>query len=471
MMADMIQRNRLLTMPGRLARRLLPASARLLATPDDLPAFAIPADAIICLSDPVAFRTCLLQSIAEATRRIVIVALYLQDDDAGREVLAALYAAKARRPNLQVSVFVDWHRAQRGLIGKQKSEGNASMYRAYAASYGDGVPVYGVPVQNRELFGVLHLKGFIIDDAVLYSGASLNDVYLAKQGRYRLDRYHLLRHAGLADAMASFVERHLLASAAVCQINAGSVPATRSLQTAIRDLRQDLQRAAYVVPREPLSLAHVSVTPLLGFGRADNALNALLLALLRGTRERVILLTPYFNMPRPVRVMLGQLLRRGCTIDIMVGDKTANDFYIPPEQPFKAIGLLPYLYENNLRRFARAHRRQINSGQLNLHLWRDGDNSYHLKGIFVDDDVAVLTGHNLNPRAWSLDLENALLLRDPARLLHAQHQAEWDALRQHATRLTDYRALESPGQYPAPVRKQLKRLNGTRLDRLLNRLL
>jgi CDP-diacylglycerol--serine O-phosphatidyltransferase len=55
--------------------------------------------------------------------------------------------------------------------------------------------------------------------------------------------------------------------------------------------------------------------------------------------------------------------------------------------------------------------------------------------------------------------------------LQGQHQAEWAALRQHATRLSDYRALESPGQYPEAVRKQLKRLNRTRLDRLLNRLL
>ncbi len=193
--------------------------------------------------------------------------------------------------------------------------------------------------------------------------------------------------------------------------------------------------------------------------------------MLRETRERVILLTPYFNLPRPVRLMLGQLLRRGCTIDIMVGDKTASDFYIPPGQPFKTIGLLPYLYENNLRRFARAHRRQIDEGQLNLHLWRDGDNSYHLKGLFIDDDVAVLTGNNLNPRAWSLDLENGLLLRDPARLLHAGHAAEWANLRRHAMRLSDYRAVESPRHYPAPVRKNLKRLNRTRLDRLLNRLL
>ncbi|WEN15855.1 CDP-diacylglycerol--serine O-phosphatidyltransferase [Rhodanobacter sp. AS-Z3] len=465
--------NKLMSAPGRLARRMLPFPRKhkpgLL--PLALPSFAVPATAIEVLPDPVAFREILLQRIAQATRRIVIVTLYLQDDDAGRELLEALYAAKARAPGVQISVFVDWHRAQRGLIGKQKSEGNAGMYREYARRLGPGVEIYGVPVQTREVFGVLHLKGYVIDDTVLYSGASLNDVYLARHGRYRLDRYHLLQHAGLADAMAAFVQTYFVDSAAVRRLNVAEVPSTKSLQPAIREFRQGLQRASYTVPQDVLTAGQVAVTPLLGFGRSDNALNDALLALLRGTRERLIVLTPYFNLPRPVRLVLGQLLRRGCRIDIMVGDKTANDFYIPPGEPFKTIGLLPYLYENNLRRFARAHRRQIDSGQLNLHLWRDGDNSYHLKGLFIDDDVAVLTGNNLNPRAWSLDLENGLLLRDPEHLLHAKHAAEWAALRKHATRLDGYQSLESPRHYPPEVRKLLKRLKRTQLDRLLNRLL
>lgn len=465
--------NKLISAPGRIARRMLPFPRKRKPglLPDALPFFAIPADAIRVLPDPVAFRQALLRHIKQATRRIVIVTLYLQDDDAGREVLDALYAAKARAPDLRISVFVDWHRAQRGLIGKQKSEGNAGMYREYARRLGPGVDIYGVPVQTRELFGVLHLKGFVIDDTVLYSGASLNDVYLARHERYRLDRYHLLQHAGLADAMAGFVHTCFIGSDAVRRLNVTEVPSTKSLQPAIRDFRQTLQQASYQVPFQTLPEGAVAVTPLLGFGRSDNTLNEALLGLLRGTRERLIVLTPYFNLPRPVRVVLGQLLRRGCRIDILVGDKTANDFYIPPGEPFKTIGLLPYLYENNLRRFARAHRRQIESGQLNLHLWRDGDNSYHLKGLLIDDDVAVLTGNNLNPRAWSLDLENGLVLRDPSHLLQAKHDAEWAALRQHATRLADYHALESPRHYPPEVRKLLKRLKRTQLDRLLNRLL
>ena len=69
------------------------------------------------LENPQAYRETLLSLIAGARQRILLAALYLQDDDGGREVLAALYAAKAAHPELEIAVFVDWHRAQRGLIG------------------------------------------------------------------------------------------------------------------------------------------------------------------------------------------------------------------------------------------------------------------------------------------------------------------------------------------------------------------
>jgi CDP-diacylglycerol---serine O-phosphatidyltransferase len=455
----------------RLARRLLPLGRFSKPKLGSLPAFGVAPGSVQTLGDPAAFGKAVIELIAQARRRIVLVALYVQDDEAGREVFDALHAVHRARPEVEIEVYVDWHRARRGLIGKAASEGNAAMYRDYAARFGDGVAIYGVPVQNRELFGVLHLKGFVIDDAVLYSGASINDVYLARKGRYRLDRYHLVRHAALADSMAAFVRQYLRDNEAVQRLDLRPLPATRDMHNAIRHLRRQLQRAHYQVPQEPVSDHQVAVTPLVGFGRNDNRLNETLLLLLRQARRRVVLFTPYFNLPRPVRAVLGHLLRRGCVIDIMVGDKTANDFYIPPTEPFRKIGLLPYLYESNLRRFARAHRLHIARGQLNLWLWRDGDNSYHVKGLLIDDEIAVLTGNNLNPRAWALDLENGLVLRDPSHLLLAQHEAEWASLRRHATRLEDYRALDNPRRYPIEVRTLLRRLSRVRLDRVLNRLL
>ncbi|SPX41721.1 phosphatidylserine synthase [Haemophilus influenzae] len=44
---------------------------------------------------------------------------------------------------------------------------------------------FGVPINTREVFGVLHVKGFVFDDTVLYSGASINNVYLHQFEKYR----------------------------------------------------------------------------------------------------------------------------------------------------------------------------------------------------------------------------------------------------------------------------------------------
>jgi CDP-diacylglycerol--serine O-phosphatidyltransferase len=162
-------------MPSLFKRSLLPK----------LRSFPLTAEAVTILSGAAEYRRCLLEKIAQATRRIYIVALYLQQDEAGQEILDALHAAKLARPELDVVVVVDWLRAQRGLIGAGKQPGNSAWYQEMTRTHESVVPVYGVPVQTRELFGVLHLKGFVIDDCVIYSGASLNNVYLHKFDKYR----------------------------------------------------------------------------------------------------------------------------------------------------------------------------------------------------------------------------------------------------------------------------------------------
>ncbi|MBI2381976.1 MAG: CDP-diacylglycerol--serine O-phosphatidyltransferase [Gammaproteobacteria bacterium] len=451
-------------------RRLRPRRAA--AYPEPARAgIPVPAEAISLLESPEVFRAELLALIARAERRILLCALYLQDDGAGRELLAALHAAKQARPELDVAVFVDWHRAQRGLIGKSKSEGNAACYREYAQAQGDGVAIYGVPVQNRELFGVLHTKGFVIDDSLLYSGASLNEIYLGSNGRYRLDRYHRIDNAPLADSLAGYLNGVFRTSSAVHRLDRPAPPATKALNGAIRALRAELSQAQYAFPPGEAGPGQVCITPLAGLGRGDNALSRSVLALIASATRELVLFTPYFNLPTVLRDALNKALGRGVRLTLVLGDKTANDFYIPPGQTFTTIGLLPYLYEGNLRRYARAQHKALAAGQLDIRLWRKGDNSYHLKGLMADGETYLLTGNNLNPRAFSLDLENGLLIRDPQGLLKLRHEAELAAILAQCTRLSSHQDLESPRQYPEAVRKLLKRLNGVRMDRLLNRLL
>jgi CDP-diacylglycerol--serine O-phosphatidyltransferase len=423
------------------------------------------------LENPEAFRRTLLALIAGARQRIVLATLYLQDDDGGREILEALYAAKAACPELANTVFVDWHRAQRGLIGKAKSSGNATMYRAMAERFGPGVSIYGVPVQRREVMGVMHLKGFIVDETVLYSGASLNDVYLHRHERYRLDRYHLIRSRALADCLAVALDRMLRQDPAVHPLNTPSVPKTAKIRPDIVAFRRKLAHARYRFAGDRIRQGEIGVTPLLGLGARDNELNRTIIDLIRQAKERLVLFTPYFNLPGPVQRALDAGLRDGCRVLIVLGDKVANDFYIPPEEAFKAIGAVPYLYEANLRRFCKARQEFIDAGRLEVRLWRHGDNTFHLKGLLADDRYALLTGHNINPRAWRLDLENGLLLHDPNGLFADRHRAELESILAHTRRLASHEALDPFEAYPEPVQRLIRRLARVRADRLVNQVL
>ncbi|MBV7545840.1 CDP-diacylglycerol--serine O-phosphatidyltransferase [Pseudomonas sp. PDM26] len=447
-------------MPLLFKRSLLPK----------LRSFPLTADAVGILSGAAEFRRCLLEKIAGATRRIYIVALYLQQDEAGQEILDALHAAKLARPELDVVVVVDWLRAQRGLIGAGKQPGNCAWYQEMTRTHASEVPIYGVPVQTRELFGVLHLKGFVIDDCVIYSGASLNNVYLHKFDKYRYDRYHLLHNRDLADSMQHLVQHGLVASKAVHRLDLPNLPTTRSLRHDIGDLRSRLKHAAYDTSRGTTDRSGLSVSPLLGVGK-NNSLNRVICELIASAQQQLIICTPYFNLPLAIIREINRALARGVKIDIVVGDKTANDFYIPPSEPFRVISTLPYLYEISLRRFAKRHQRNIDSGQLNLHLWRDGDNTYHLKGMWIDRRYTLLTGNNLNPRAFRLDLENALLIDDPHGELLEPRRHELTEIFRHTSRIEHFQNLETLAEYPAGVARFLKRVSRVRIERLLYRIL
>lgn len=422
------------------------------------------------LHSPALFRTTLVDMILQAKQRIYLVALYLECDDGGNTVLSALYQAKQQRPELDIRVLVDWHRAQRGRIGVAADSTNADWYCQMAQQHADiGFPIYGVPVNTREALGVLHLKGFIIDDNVVYSGASLNDVYLQRHEKYRYDRYQVVRNAQLADVMAQYVG-NLLGAPAIQQLNQRYRPKTIEIKNEIRQFRHTLRQKGYELSGIDANNDTLTVTPLVGLGK-QSPLNKTIHHLMYCTEQRLVMCTPYFNLPALLVRNIIRLLRDGKQIEIIIGDKTANDFFIPPDQPFKIIGALPYLYEINLRRFLSRLQRYIDNSQLVVRLWKDGDNSFHLKGMWVDDEWQLLTGNNLNPRAWRLDLENAILVHDPQQTLLEQRRQELECIRTHTHAISSYQELESIAQYPVKVRKLIRRVRRIRIDKLISRIL
>lgn len=416
------------------------------------------------------FKQMLLAEIAQATTRIYISALYIQDDTAGKEVLAALYLAKEQNPALDICLFVDFHRAQRGLIGDKESGGNRDLYLALEQQHSESIKIYGVPVKRKELLGVLHLKGMVIDNVLLYSGASINDIYLQQAGRYRLDRYYRLNSQALADNFCEYLQRCFIDSGLVPLINQGALPDGKSIKRNIIRLTKLLKSSKYR-PFNQDNGGDIHAAMFVGCGRRGNQLNRVIRDLVRDSRDTLIIFTPYFNLPKPLLRDLDAALKRGVKVTLTVGDKKANDFYNADEATFSTVEIVPYIYERLLVAFLSRRQKYLDNGTLSLRLWQHDNNSFHLKGLVVDDRYHLLTGSNLNPRAWALDLENAILLDDNKGQLADKFDAEFQRISQHTKVIRKASDIESVQSYPDKPRKLLKKLRMTQIDRLLKRFL
>ncbi|QHB16623.1 CDP-diacylglycerol--serine O-phosphatidyltransferase [Mannheimia pernigra] len=441
---------------------------------ENLPYLPQQAEQVTFLSSSQAFKQEILKRIASAKNRIYLTALYFEKDEAGQEILTALYDAKRSNPDLDIKVLVDWHRAQRGRIGEVENLSNAGWYNQFSIEQnlpeGQEIAFYGVPINRREVFGVLHLKGFVFDDTILYSGASINNVYLHQFDRYRYDRYHVIKNKALSDSWVDFIQQNILSSEVVKRLDTANRTKTSEIRPQIKAFRKQLSREKYPL-KGALRSHDLMVAPLFGLGRRRNQLNKVIEALFYQTEQKLTICTPYFNFPHSLRTRIEWLLSNGKLVEIVVGDKTANDFYTKPDEKFTMASALPYLYEKNLRAFAKRLDFYIQNQQLTIRLWKDGENSYHLKGVWVDNRYILLTGNNLNPRAWRLDAENAILISDPKAELREKAELELNQIRQHTQMLSHYSDLEVLANYPENVRKLLKKFGRVKLDKIVKMLL
>ncbi|MFT6732933.1 MAG: CDP-diacylglycerol--serine O-phosphatidyltransferase [Polaribacter sp.] len=440
---------------------------------ESLQSIEISEDAITILDKTSDYKKNLLGLIKSAKKRIYITTLYLQDDDAGQEVLTALYEAKQSNPKLDIKIFVDFLRAQRGLMGHAKSEGNVRLYREYDRKYEHKIDILGVPVKSKELLGVLHLKGFIFDNTLFYSGASINNIYLQQNDRYRYDRYQIIESKSLADSFVRFLRNNFLSSDAVQPLTSDDIPKVKGLRKAITILKKGLRKSGYYFKTDEIKEngKHILLTPILGFGARKNILNKTIHQLIKQTENQVVVFTPYFNFPSKIHSAIKTLLKQGKKVKIIVGDKTANDFYISENNTFNKIGILPYLYEVSLRRFVKSNQKFIDQNLLDVCLWLDEGNSFHLKGINSDQKNYLLTGHNINPRAWRLDIENGVLIQDPSQKLKVKFEHELSGILKNTTRINHFDDIELPINYRPEARKLLKVAKRAKLDSILNRFL
>jgi len=430
-----------------------------------------PTDFKIIMS-PAEFRIQLLNHIRNAKNRIYISALYLENDDAGYEILDSLYKAKEKNSNIDIKVFVDFHRAQRGLVGSKDQVGNIEGYYEYKKKYDTPIEIYGVPVRTVEVLGVFHLKGFVIDNTVIYSGASLNNVYLNYNSKFRLDRYFIIKNSALANSFIDFYHRHFLnKNNAVTLFTDNNKIDIKSIRKPVKRFSKDVSNA-YFKSNDKISPNGIFVSPIFGMGRKNNKLNDTILNLIKSATSKLTIYTPYFNLPSKISKEIVLLLKKkSIEVSIIIGDKTANDFYISPDEEFKKISIIPYLYEQNLKNFVEKYQQYIEDGFLNIYLWKNGNNTFHLKGVEVDDKYRLLTGNNLNPRGWRLDMENGILINDSDELLKEQFENEFQLIMEDCYKIITTESIDTMDDYPTKVKTYIKNIYRTKADKLMKKLM
>ena len=336
-------------------------------------------------------------------------------------------------------------------------------------------------LQMEEFEGSVEVSVTLVNDkqikelnAIYRNKDSVTDVLsfpMGENGKYRIDRYHEIKSKPLADSLCSYCNKVFNHSQAIFNLNKGNVPSARDISVEIKAQKNILRHEEYLVSAETVNKDQIGITPLVGLGRRNNRLNHTILYLLESAASEITIYTPYFNLPSPIRKRINFCLKKGVFVTIVCGDKVANDFYIHDLNDFNKVGAIPYLYEINLRKFISANQSFIDSGRLKVHLWKDGDNTYHVKGMTVDRQYALLTGNNLNPRAWGLDLENGLLINDSSGLLVPKFIHEKKFLLEHTSQIRSELDIEDIMSYPEPVKKVLSKVNKFGAQWLIKKLL
>ena len=416
------------------------------------------------------FSTNFFSLIKHAKKRIFLYALYLENDTTGKKVLDALYEAKEQNPQLEITIIIDFHRAQRGRFGEKNSEINAEFYQQREDQSSQSINFYGIPVKKREFLGVMHLKGFIFDNTVLYSGASINNVYFYAENKYRNDRYTLIKSQLLADCMINFALSIKNNTPALIPLNKNIYTEPKDIKYAVQKSIPWLKKAQYYT-RQSNIISNLNLTPLIGFGRRGNKLNKNILDIIRKAKKEVILYTPYFNLPSSLKKVIKKMMKKNIKITLIVGDKTSNDFYIHNSNELNISGVIPYFYELLLKSFVIRNKNFISDNLLKIMLWKHENNSFHVKGVTVDKQFYLLTGNNLNPRAWGLDLENAILFNDKNHQLKSMFDKEHADIIAHTKILKSESQLDSPQDYPPKVRKILTKIKRFGVGKIVKRFL
>lgn len=406
------------------------------------PVFRARPEQLHLLASPCEFYTFLLDRIGAATSRVALATLYLGTGEAEASLVEALRGRMAATDGaLQVHIHMDYLRGSRGFPRAASSlttlqpllaypQVTLSMYRTPLL---DGGWRRWVPHRWNEVFGLSHLKVFVIDQTVLITGANLSESYF----RDRADRYLCITdHPKLADyfsnllrtiASLSFQLRTPATPASPLQWGGPQVDASEAGQA----LEQFIAEQITMNPSLPLNAESPTDPPpsfiLPTIQMAPHGIlqdQHVLTELMQFVQSHLpscqpTLATGYFNLaplaqhifsPQPPASSQGDAV----PWRIITSSPQANGFYQSPGLS----GYIPDAYRSLELAFLRSRARpplarNAQGEEALFEYARDGW-TFHAKGLWLDagpDMMATVVGSsNFGHRSFFRDLEAQLTL-------------------------------------------------------------
>lgn len=171
------------------------------------PCFPVDASKITIIHEPQVFYKTLVEKCENAKSRIILASLYIGVGKLENKLITTIHDNMKRNENLKVNILLDFTRGTRGEINSKSilmplvNENDSCCVSLYHTPALRGLTKKLAPARWNELFGLQHMKLYLIDDTVIISGANLSNDYFTN----RQDRYIMIENTSLANFYSNFI--------------------------------------------------------------------------------------------------------------------------------------------------------------------------------------------------------------------------------------------------------------------------
>lgn len=340
-----------------------------------------------------------IRMIAGAQERIILSTFDIRSDEAGMQVLAALYDAAER--GVEVQVLAD------GMRSLTNMEGNPYFY-ALSSHENVEIRIYNQInlLKPWTIMGRLHDKYIIVDeDLYLLGGRNTFNYFLGDTDGWRnFDWDVLVYYTGEGEGSMAQLEDYFESvwNSEDCSVfhNRASLARTGSVKRAAEALKEvyaDLQEAQPELFTDYDYVANTVETDKITLLSGDTSILSkepkvyyAVCQLMENASENVSIHTPYVICNDEMMEELGTLSSLVPTVQLMTNSPANNS------NPFGAA-------------YYQADRLKVVEQGVTL-LEYHGDYSYHGKVIAIDDDLSLIGSFNFDMRSVYLDTELMLVV-------------------------------------------------------------